>query len=204
MKLYEESLDAFTKDLASKTSVPGGGGAAALAAAIGIALGDMVGEFTVGKKKYAQVEDEVKALMERAQDIRLQLLECIEEDASAFEPLSKAYSIPKENPDREAVMEACLKQAAQPPFHILELACLSLDIVAEFAAKGSVIVLSDAACGAAILRGAILSAAANVKINTKSMKDRAYADELNGQVDAMVGKYSQLADEIFNNIYKGY
>lgn len=204
MKLYENSLDQFTQALASKTSVPGGGGAAAAVAAIGVALGDMVGEFTLGKKKYAAVEDDIKSLMDQAQTLRGQLLECIEEDAAAFEPLSKAYGISKEDPDRDKIMENCLRQAAQPPFHILELACKSLDIVEQFADKGSVIVLSDAACGAALLRGALLSAAANVKINTKSMKDREYADSLNAKTNQLVEKYSQLADDIFNKIYSKY
>ena len=95
MELTKTSVEDFTSLLASKTSVPGGGGASALVAAIGIALGDMVGEFTIGKKKYADVEPEIKQLMEKAQSIRLNLLECIDADAKAFEPLSKAYGIPR-------------------------------------------------------------------------------------------------------------
>ena len=74
MNLLEASVTSFTEQLASKSSVPGGGGASALVGAIGVALGDMVGEFTVGKKKYADVEEEIKALMVRAQDLRVKLL----------------------------------------------------------------------------------------------------------------------------------
>ena len=95
MELLESSLVNFTEQLASPAAVPGGGGASALVGALGIALGDMVGELTVGKKKYADVEEEIRALMVRAQDLRVRLLACIAKDAEAFEPLSKAYGIPK-------------------------------------------------------------------------------------------------------------
>ena len=120
MSLIDSKVSDFTSMLASKTSVPGGGGASALAGAIGVALGDMVGEFTIGKKKYIDVEADIKALMEKAEDIRKALLDCIEKDAVAFEPLSKAYSIPKDDPDRDVIMEKCLKDAAAVPFEILE------------------------------------------------------------------------------------
>lgn len=204
MKLTDLTVKEFADEIASKSSVPGGGGTSALVAAVGIALGDMVGEFTVEKKKYAAVEDEIKALMLKAQELKAKLIECIDEDAIAFEPLSKAYSIPKEEPGRDEIMEQCLRDAAEVPMKILELACEAVELQAEFADKGSVIVISDAATGAALLRGAILGAACNVKINSKSMKDRAYADELNVRVDELVSKYTGLADEIFDSVYKKY
>ena len=123
MDMTEISLREFTEQLASKAPVPGGGGASALVGAVGIALGDMVGELTVGKKKYADVEDEIRALMVRAQDLRVRLLACIEKDAAAFEPLSRAYGIPKDDPSRAEVMEACLRDAAGAPMEIFDLCC---------------------------------------------------------------------------------
>lgn len=204
MSFQEVTTRSFTEQLASPTSVPGGGGASALAAAIGIALGDMVGEFTVGKKKYADVEDEIKELMKKAQDLRAKLLEQIDKDAEAFEPLSRAYAIPKDDPSRDTVMEECLKQAAEVPMNILRLSCESLDILSAFAAKGSKMVISDAATGAAICRGALLGAAVNVKINTHSMKDKEYAAKLNYEVDDCIGRYAALADEIFAGVFSRY
>ncbi len=201
MSLITTSVMNFTCELAAKKSVPGGGGASALAGAIGTALGSMVGEFTIGKKKYADVEDDIKSLMKRAEDIRFELLKCIDDDAVAFEPLSKAYSIPKENPDRDEIMEKCLKDAAAVPYRILELACEAVELHRDFADKGSVIMISDAATGAALLQGAIKGAAVNVKINTKSMKDRAYANDLDSKVDALVSKYTKLADEIYTDVW---
>ncbi|SDB13196.1 Formiminotetrahydrofolate cyclodeaminase [Pseudobutyrivibrio sp. YE44] len=201
MSLITTSVMNFTCELAAKKSVPGGGGASALAGAIGTALGSMVGEFTLGKKKYAEVEDDIKALMKKAEDIRFALLKCIDDDAFAFEPLSKAYGLPKDEPGRDEIMEKCLKDAAQVPFKILELACESVELQRDFADKGSVIMISDAATGAALLQGAIKGAAVNVKINTKSMKDRAYADELDQKVDSLVSKYTKLADEIYQDVW---
>lgn len=201
MSLQNSSVSDFTSQLASKTSVPGGGGASALVAAIGIALGDMVGEFTIGKKKYADVEDEIKGLMEKAEEIRMALLKCIDDDAVAFEPLSKAYGIPKEDPTRDEIMEKCLKDAAKVPFTIMELACQAIELQRQFAGKGSVIMISDAATGVALLEGALKGAAVNVKINTKSMNDRAYAQDIDSKVNSMLENYLPMAQKIYKDVW---
>ena len=121
MDLINGSVTAFTEQLASPAPVPGGGGACALVGAVGIALGDMVGELTVGKKKFADVEADLRALMARAQDLRVRLLDCVEKDAVAFEPLSRAYGIPKDDPTRDEIMEKCLHDAAAVPLEIFDL-----------------------------------------------------------------------------------
>lgn len=200
MSLLNVSVTEFTNQLASKTSVPGGGGASALVSSIGIALGDMVGEFTVGKKTYADVEEDIKALMTEAKSLQNQLLECIDEDAKAFEPLSKAYSISKDDPKRDAIMEKCLKDAAAVPFKILELCGKAIDLQEEFANKGSKIMISDAATGVALLSGAMKGAAVNVKVNTKLMKDRDYANELDCKVEELLNKYIPKADRIYSEV----
>ncbi|MBQ6462452.1 MAG: cyclodeaminase/cyclohydrolase family protein [Pseudobutyrivibrio sp.] len=200
MSLLNVSVTEFTNQLASKTSVPGGGGASALVSSIGIALGDMVGEFTVGKKTYADVEEDIKALMTEAKILQNQLLECIDEDAKAFEPLSKAYSISKDDPKRDAIMEKCLKDAAAVPFKILELCGKAIDLQEEFANKGSKIMISDAATGVALLSGAMKGAAVNVKVNTKLMKNREYANELDSRVEELLNKYIPKADRIYSDI----
>ena len=199
--LYKESCEKFTELLASPAAVPGGGGASALVGAIGIALGDMVGELTVGKKKYADVEEEIKALMVKAQDLRVKLLACIDHDAEAFEPLSKAYDIPKDDPARDEVLEKCLHDAAGAPMEIFDLSCEAIDILKEFGAKGSKMMISDAATGVAFAKAAMYGAAVNVKVNTKLMKDRDYAAAMNAHIEENLGKYSELADQIYNSIY---
>lgn len=203
-KFVKYSLGEFVDALASKAAVPGGGGASALAASLGIALGNMVGEFTVGKKKYADAEEELRACMVRAKDLSRKFLNCIERDAAAFEPLSRAYAIPKDDKNRDIVMENCLRDAAKVPMEILHLVCEAIKLEERFAVLGSVMIQSDAAVGASILRSSLLGAAVNVKINTKSMKDREYADSVNKEVDALVEEYLPLADSIFEHIYHKY
>ena len=204
MELIKESAERFTELLASKAPVPGGGGASALVGAIGIALGDMVGELTVGKKKYAGVEDEIKALMARAQDLRVRLLECVEKDAALFEPLSRAYGIPKDDPTRDAVMEACLRDAASAPLEIFDLCCEAIDLQREFAEKGSKLVISDAATGVAFCRSALLGAAVNVKVNTKLMKDRDYAEKINAHIDEQMDRYRRIAEQVYESVYQRF
>jgi formiminotetrahydrofolate cyclodeaminase len=204
MALIEASCTSFTEQLASKAAVPGGGGASALVGAIGIALGDMVGELTVGKKKYADVEAEMYSLMERAQSLRVKLLACVDKDAVAFEPLSKAYGIPKDDPSRPEIMEKCLHDAAAVPLEILDLCCEAIDLQREFAAKGSVLAVSDAATGVAFCCAALYGAAVNVKVNTKAMTDKDYAGKINEHVDAMLAKYRPIAEQIYDGVYQRF
>ena len=202
--MLNKSVTEFTEALASKAAVPGGGGASALVGAVGIALGDMVGELTVGKKKYADVEEDMKALMARAQALRVKLLACVNKDADAFEPLSRAYGIPKDDPTRDEVMEKCLRDAAAAPLEILDLCCEAIELQKEFAAKGSVLAVSDAATGVVFCLSALYGAAVNVKVNTKSMKDRAYAETINAHVDAQMAKYRPIAEKVYQDIYGGF
>lgn len=194
----------FVEVLASKAPVPGGGGASALVAAVGTALGNMVGSLTVGKKKYAEVEEEMQALKTKCDVLQKRLLELVDEDATCFEPLSKAYGLPAGNDEEKAekakVMEAALKVACTVPVEIMEACCASIDIITEFAAKGSTLAISDAGVGVAFCKAALQGASLNVYINTKSMKDRTYADELNAKCDKMLADYPKKADEIFNSV----
>lgn len=200
MKMIDKTSADFTAALASSAPVPGGGGASALAGAIGVALGDMVGELTVGKKKYADVEDEIRALMERAQELRQRLLTLVDEDAECFKPLARAYGIPRDDPDRGRIMEEALKTACSAPMDILRACAESIDIIREFAAKGSRLAVSDAGCGAVLCKAAMQAASLNVFINTKSMKDRETAAALEDEADRLLEKYTALADEIFAKV----
>ena len=202
MDFINGSVTAFTEQLASRAPVPGGGGASALVGAVGIALGDMVGELTVGKKKYAAVEADVRALMDRAQDLRRRLLACVEKDAVAFEPLSRAYAIPRDDPDRDAVLEKCLKDAAATPLEVFDLVSEAIEIQEGFARMGSRLVISDAATGVSFCRAALEGAAVNVKVNTRLMKDRAYAAAVDAHIDEGLEKYRALADLVFERVWQ--
>ena len=202
--MQEMRVDAFTDALAAKVSVPGGGGASALAGALGMALGEMVGAFTVGKKKYADVEARMQMLMEEARSIRGTLLRAIQQDAEAFEPLSRAYGISRDDPTREPVMEACLHAAADVPMQILEASCRAVELLEEIAQIGSTMMISDAATGATLCRGAILGAAVNIKVNTHLMKDRTHAEAVNHKTDAYVAEYAVRAEKLCMDIYGRY
>ena len=204
MDLINGSVTAFTEQLASPAPVPGGGGASALVGAVGIALGDMVGELTVGKKKFADVEADLRALMARAQDLRVRLLDCVEKDAVAFEPLSRAYGIPKDDPTRDEIMEKCLHDATAVPLEIFDLVCEAIEIERDFAQMGSKLVISDAATGVSFCRAALHGAAVNVKVNTRLMKDRANADAIDRHVDEAMAKYTALADAVFHSVYQRF
>ncbi|MBO5556156.1 MAG: cyclodeaminase/cyclohydrolase family protein [Oscillospiraceae bacterium] len=202
--LTEKSCIAFSEALASKAAVPGGGGASALVGALGVALGHMVGALTVGKAKYATVEEDLRALMARAEDLRQRLLRCVEKDAEAFEPLSRAYAIPKDDPEREETMERCLRTAAAAPLEILDLCCEAIELQREFADKGSALAVSDAATGVVFCWSAMYGAAVNVKVNTKAMKDRTFADTINAHVDAQMAKYWPVAEKVYEDVYRRF
>lgn len=194
----------FVEVLASKAPVPGGGGASALVGAIGTALGNMVGSLTVGKKKYADVEAEMYELKGKADALQKELLHLIERDAEVFEPLSKAYGMPRNTEEEKAekarVMEIVLKDACSVPMEIMERCCEAIDLIEVFAAKGSALAISDAGVGATFCKAALEGASLNVFINTKSMKDREYADELNKKADEMLSVYTKKAEEIYQSV----
>ncbi|MGN0513199.1 MAG: cyclodeaminase/cyclohydrolase family protein [Lachnospiraceae bacterium] len=198
------SCEDFVDILSTKAPVPGGGGASALVGALGCALGNMVGSLTVGKKKYADVEADIIQLKEKADVLQKELLELVEEDARVFEPLSKAYGMPKETEEEKAekarVMAIVLKDACLVPMEIMRKCCEAIDLIEEFANKGSVIALSDAGVGAAFCKAALLGASLNVFINTKSMEDREYAESLNKEADDMIAEYSVKADKVFESV----
>lgn len=204
MEFTKGSCEAFVEVLASKAPVPGGGGASSLVGAIGMALGNMVGSLTLGKKKYADVQDDIIALKAKADALQAELLDLVQKDAEMFEPLSKAYGLPKETEEEKAekarIMEAALKDACSVPLLIMEKCCEAIELHKEFAAKGSALAISDVGVGVACCRAALLGASLNVFINTKSMTDKAYAAEVNEKAEGMISKYVAMADEIFADV----
>ena len=106
----------------------------------------------------------------------------------------------EEKAEKARVMEAALKEACSVPMEIMEKCCEAIELIVEFGAKGSKLAISDAGVGAAFCKAALKGASLNVYINTKSMADRAYAEELNKKADAMLEKYTKIADETFDSV----
>jgi len=200
MDMTLASCREFVTVLASDAPAPGGGGAAALVGAIGTALGNMVGSLTVGKKKYADVQDEIIALKAKCDELQKQLLDQVEADEVNFLPLAKAYGIPKDDPNRDKVMEEATMIACSTPVRIMELCCEAIEAIAVFAAKGSRLAVSDAGCGAVCCKAALQAASLNVFINTKSLKNREVAEEMNAKCIGMLDKYCAMADSIFEEV----
>ncbi len=194
MEIKDLSCRDFVHALGSKAPAPGGGGAAALAGALGVALGDMVACFTIGKKKYADVEEKMQQLKSRCEEMENELLALIDADAEAFVPLAKAYADP--GIDKEPL----LRDSARVPLDIMRLAAEGIRIMEEMAASGSAIMVSDAGCGAVCCRAALEAGALNVFINTKAMKDREYAEKINAEVDALLKDGVPLAEKIYDGV----
>ena len=198
------TIQEFLDVLSSKEPVPGGGGASALAGALGNALGQMVSNLTIGKKKYALVEDEIKELAERMKGIQGQFTQLADQDAKVFAPLAKCYSLPSGTEEEKAykaeVMEARLLDASLVPMEIMEKAAEMLEIMDILADKGSRMAVSDVGVGVQFIRTALLGAVMNVYINTKSMKNREKAEEMNEKAERLIREGTEAADRIYQKV----
>lgn len=204
MEMMEKSCGQFLAELAGKAPTPGGGGASALVGAAGVALGNMVGSLTTGKKKYAAVEAGIQALNARAETLRGELEALVQADAEAFAPLAAAYGLPKDTPEqaahKSAVLEKALDAACAVPLQIMEKCAEGIALAEEYAAKGSVMAVSDAGCAAVLCKAALQAASLNVFINTKLMADRSRADVLDAKADSLLNEFVPRADAVFESV----
>ena len=200
MKMLEKPATQFLSELSSNAPVPGGGGASAAVGAFAAALGMMVTNLTIGKKKYADYEEEVKAVRDRLEGLRDQLIDLVDGDAVAFEPLSKAYSIPKDDPERDTIMENALYEASVVPMSIMETILAAAKELEILVAKGSKLAVSDVGVGILFAQAAIEGASLNVYINTKSMKDRERAAALDAKADAIIAEGAALKARIYDGV----
>jgi formiminotetrahydrofolate cyclodeaminase len=182
----------FLDALAAGESTPGGGGAAALTAAQAAALISMVINFTVGKKKYADVETEMQGYLVRSELLRYDLLREVNADAAAFDAVAATYGMPKETDEeksaRTAALQAALKHAAEVPFGVAEQALAIMELAEPVGAKGNPNVVSDAASALYLAYAALKCALVNVNINLKFIKDEAFVAEWAQKTDAMLGR----------------
>ncbi|GAB6097682.1 cyclodeaminase/cyclohydrolase family protein [Desulfatiferula olefinivorans] len=204
MSMIVKSCKEFVDVLASKAPVPGGGGAAALGGSIGMALSNMVGNLTVGKKKYADVEDEVKSLIAKGEQVIADLNLLVDKDAEEFEPLSKAYGLPKDTPEqvkfKEETLEKCSKNACGVPLEIMRKAYEGIKIHQRMGDIGTLIAISDVGCGVAFLKAALIAARLNVIINLNTIKDKAFVDTVTEEMNRLLSEGSTIADETLNGV----
>ncbi len=200
--MMEQKTTEFLEQLSSGAPVPGGGGASAAVGAFGAALGLMVANLTVGRKKYAAVEEEILAVRARLEGLRDALAALVDRDAQAFEPLSRAYGLPRnteeEKRQRDEVMEEALETASTVPLEIMETVLQSMDLLGILGEKGSALARSDAGVGILFAQAALEGASLNVFINTKMMKDRDKAEQLSEKARAMICAGREKKERVYN------
>ena len=200
----EKKISEYLEVLSSKAPVPGGGGASALAGALGNALGQMVVNLTVGKKKYAEVEEEMQKYLTDLKNMQQEFLHFSDRDAEVCEPLAECYRLPsatlEEKEHKDAVMEEKLLDASMVPVEIMEKSLELLEILDVLADKGSRMAVSDVGVAVQFTRTALLGAVMNVYINTKSMKNREKAEEINQKAKRMIKIGTSQADEIYEKV----
>lgn len=191
----------FIDDLASAAPTPGGGGASAYCGALASALASMVGNLTVGKKRYADVEDAMRASLERLASVRRRLVELVEEDARAFAPLAAAYRMPRETPGEQAAKDAALQEAligaCEVPLEIMARCVEVIDECDFMARSGSRMAVSDAGVAVVFAKAALLGASLNVYINVGALADKERAYAYRAQADGLIASCAKRADEIY-------
>ncbi|HEY8032973.1 MAG TPA: cyclodeaminase/cyclohydrolase family protein [Methylocella sp.] len=197
-------LTAFLDDLASERPTPGGGGAAALCGAIGAALVSMVANLTIGKKNYEAVSEDLKMVNSKAEALRADLTRAIEEDVVAFNAVMGAYGMPRgsdeEKAKRTLAIQAALKDATQAPLRAVK-ACFEVILLsATVAEKGNLNVISDAGVAVLAANAGLRSAALNVFINAKAIKDRDFAEKQLAEVNALLEQAAEMTESIYQTV----
>ncbi len=202
--IKDATVEVFLADLASRAATPGGGSAAAVMGAMGAALAAMVCHLTIGKKKYAAAEEELRGVLDRADKLRGQLIYAIEEDVAAFSNVMAAYGLPKETEaqqqDRKAAIQAALCDATEAPLQCARLCDEVIELAAVVSEKGNTGVISDGGVAALAAHAALRSAALNVYVNAKALEDRAFAEARLAQIDALLGAATARAESTYGSV----
>ena len=188
------TITEFDDALASNAPAPGGGGAAALAGALAAALGSMVCNLTAGKKSYAQYEEDNQKALQHLEAARKHLLTLIDEDARAFAPLQKYLSLPKDDPERKAHMDAALRVACYVPTDVLYTCEDVAGLLAPLAEHGLRGAVSDVGVGLELCRAAMRAARMNILINASIMPDEVFAMTLRRECELVLGRCEPVID----------
>lgn len=206
MKLAEMQVTEFVNLMASDAPAPGGGSAAALEGALGAALTAMVCALTVGKKKYADVQELAVESQKKAEDLKARFVDVMDRDTEAFNAVSAVFAMPKDTDEqkaaRKAAMQEALKGCTKTPFEMMQLACETLELTRSLVGRLNASAASDLGCSALALRAAIQGAWLNVLINISGIADEAFAAEYRKNGEALLAKALPLADEIYEEILK--
>lgn len=200
--LVKKDIIDFVATTASNEPVPGGGSIAALSGALAAALAEMVANLTIGKKKYVEVESEMKGIVEALEVKRQELVELIDKDANSFDDVMKAFKLPKETDEEKAARSAAIqegtKYAASVPLQTAKVAYSIMEYSKIVVEKGNTNAVTDGAVSAMMARTAVLSALMNVKINLGSIKDEKFVSDMTGEVNELEAAAIKAEKEILD------
>jgi formiminotetrahydrofolate cyclodeaminase len=200
ISIHKNTLADFIYELASKNPIPGGGGASALIGVVGVSLCSMVANLTSGNKKYVEYQSDIDAVLPNISTSIPVLLELVEKDAEVFEPLSMAYRLPKEEPNRDEILENALVSACAVPMKIIKEISKVVDIIERLSIKGSKLAISDIGVAASACRCALEGAIMNIYINTKLMKRQDFAKQVNAEAEAMLNDAVYRCNDVYKKI----
>lgn len=199
--IKDKSVQVFLDELAGKASTPGGGSAAAVMGAMGAALVSMVGHFTIGKKGYEAVGDEMRELLATAEDLRGRLTDMIRQDVDAFDRVMAAYGLPKDTEPqktaRAAAIQAALKGATDVPLNCARLCADVIRLTVPMARDGNRNVISDAGVAVLAAEAALRSAALNVYVNLGAIKDAEFAASRRSQIEAALAGTREMTEQVY-------
>lgn len=202
--MLNKTCDLFISELGSKAPVPGGGSAAALVGAVGIALGTMVGELTTGKKTYAAYEEEIQQLIGRSRVITDKMKAAVQKDIDSFKPLSDVYRMPNSSDEEKAVrreaMQKALTPAAEAPLELAELCVEALEVLDRYSEIGSRLAVSDAATGSVMCLAALKSARLNVLVNTRMMEDTELRLKFEARADDAMSRGTEISRVTYERV----
>jgi formiminotetrahydrofolate cyclodeaminase len=197
--LVKKTVASFLDELASSSPAPGGGSVAALAGAVGSALTSMVCNLTIGKKRYAEVEQDMKRVLIQAEDLRVKFTMLIEKDTEAFKKVMEAFSLPKDTEPqialRRVATQEATKEATLVPLEVMKHCIDAMALAQEVAANGNPNSVSDAGVSALMLNAACEGAALNVKINLNSLADTDFVGWKSEEVDSLLKTTRMMLEE---------
>jgi formiminotetrahydrofolate cyclodeaminase len=204
--IKDDSVEDFLAALASKASTPGGGSAAAIMGGIAAALSSMVCNLTVGRKKFAAVEEEMTDVLARADSLRARMVYAIEEDVAAFGSVMAAYGLPKateaEQQDRGEAIQAALRDATEAPLACARLCHEAIELAEIVAARGNPAVISDGGVAVLAAHAALRSSALNVYVNAKAIEDRVFASQKLEALEALLADAGTRAEAVYEAVRK--
>ena len=199
-----ESLQTYLDALASDAPAPGGGSAAALVGALGAALNSMVANFTVGRPKFAEVEAQVRKLLEESESLRERLQELVRADMEAYGQVSAAYSLPRaseaEKQARTAAIQKALRSALAVPKEVTQLCYRALELAEGLVGTGNPNLLSDVGCAVQFAQAALECAALNVEINLRGLKDESFVEQTRTELEALCSLGRSIRDGVWQKV----